>query len=208
MGEARCLEGMIGKVITIFKETGKIITIVPSILEHWLRLEIGHGILFAEFTYSKDDFPESSTNKVSFAILWATGEYTSEAKEQKQLRRDLGIPARDVVLIIKSQYHLAGPDPKISNRTPRTAHKARLPEELQALTAKAISEDTDVNVDVLCKLMLACSKMCRVVRPMGAMKAAMSVVKDFAITMLNKPHVSNQSALMPRTGHPGARFLS
>jgi hypothetical protein len=29
-----------------------------------------------------------------------------------QLGRDLGVPARDVVLIIKLQQHLAGPDPK------------------------------------------------------------------------------------------------
>ncbi|KAG9506720.1 hypothetical protein J7337_000256 [Fusarium musae] len=40
-----------------------------------------------------------------------------------------------------------------------------LPEELQALIAKALSDDIDVKVDVLCKLMLACSKMCRIVRP-------------------------------------------
>ncbi|KAF5535359.1 hypothetical protein FPHYL_13216 [Fusarium phyllophilum] len=40
-----------------------------------------------------------------------------------------------------------------------------LPEELQALIAEAISEDTDVNVNALCKLTLVCTQMCRIARP-------------------------------------------
>ncbi|KAF5705163.1 hypothetical protein FMUND_12210 [Fusarium mundagurra] len=50
--------------------------------------------------------------KVSFVILWATREATKEPEEQIQLSRDLGVPARDVVLTIKLQSHLDCPDPK------------------------------------------------------------------------------------------------
>ncbi|KAF5719838.1 hypothetical protein FGLOB1_1036 [Fusarium globosum] len=40
-----------------------------------------------------------------------------------------------------------------------------LPEELQDLIAKAISEGSDVNVDTLCKLTLVCEQMHRIARP-------------------------------------------
>ncbi|KAF4415692.1 hypothetical protein FACUT_13203 [Fusarium acutatum] len=40
-----------------------------------------------------------------------------------------------------------------------------LPEELQALIAETISEDTDVNVDALCKPTLVCTHMCRIACP-------------------------------------------
>ncbi|CVL02835.1 uncharacterized protein FMAN_00280 [Fusarium mangiferae] len=40
-----------------------------------------------------------------------------------------------------------------------------LPEELQDLIAKAISEDRDVSVDALCKLTLVCEQMHRIARP-------------------------------------------
>ncbi|KAF5687554.1 hypothetical protein FCIRC_2260 [Fusarium circinatum] len=40
-----------------------------------------------------------------------------------------------------------------------------LPEELQELIAEAISDDTDINVDALCKLTLVCAQMYRIARP-------------------------------------------
>ncbi|KAF5592537.1 hypothetical protein FPCIR_5649 [Fusarium pseudocircinatum] len=94
-------------------------------------------------------------HKVSFAILWENGEYTSEAKEQIQLSRDLGVPARGVVLTNKLQHHLAGPDPK-KNTTNCT--------QGQAITGSPV--ETPINLPQY--------------DPQGAIKAAMSVVKDFA----------------------------
>ncbi|KAF5535573.1 hypothetical protein FNAPI_12024 [Fusarium napiforme] len=111
--------------------------------------------------------PRWEVNKI---INQATGEYTSEAQEQMQLSRDLGVPARDVVLFIELQYHLAWPG-LIRKTARRTAYRVRtpcrgttkctgseliphntllrVPEELQALIAKALSDGTDVKVDVL-----------------------------------------------------------
>ncbi|KAF5706072.1 hypothetical protein FMUND_11789 [Fusarium mundagurra] len=40
-----------------------------------------------------------------------------------------------------------------------------LPEEIQALIAETLSKYEDVKVGELCKLMLVCSQMCRIVRP-------------------------------------------